>query len=484
MNRIKNRIQVRVLFFFIFLSFSVRGQCEILKLLADNKEAAQAKFDLIQQAQSEIRFEYFTVGPVRDRYTMQAFAALRQAAQRGVKVKILLDGGHVRINRAVIAALIETSQKNLEFRLFNMINPLRLSSISKRDHTKAMNIDNKILMTGDRNLSCQYFSDCETFHNHFKSVDMIVGGRVVEKAGEVFDQLWNNSEFVKSENLYEYAEDQRNSPCVLDGCDQIEQRQKAVAKEVQLAGLALDSALTDNHLIMDSQTNWLANGFEHNNVQLLFDDPKSPVSEKSRQMSEQIGKIITENVRPGSRLTILSPYLIPTPEVFKLFQDLLRQQVHIKIITNSLASTDNLFAQAGYSKYKLQLISMGIEIWEFNGVDENYRESLTSHAKCAVIDNRVGLIGSYNIDNRSQQINREMGIAVIDEEADTVNLNRPTFPKQLLHVIEDFQINSTLVGKDGMPTADVYKLEKNSQKLDALHAVAFLEKIFGLEGLL
>jgi putative cardiolipin synthase len=468
----------------LFLNFSVQARAEFIKLLDDNNATAQAKIDIIQQAKNEIRFEYFTVGSVKDEYTLQTFALLRQAAKRGVKVKILLDGGNVRISRAVIEALIETSENNLEFRLFNIINPFKPSSISQRDHTKAVNVDNKILLTGDRNVSCQYISDCDVFQNHFKSVDVLIGGKIVQQEGDIFDQLWGNAAFVQAPHLFEYAADKRFAPCYDGDCTQIEQRQRAVEKEIQAASLTLDSSLKNSIFKADTHTDWLIDGFEHNNVQLLFDDPNRAVSATNRQMSDQLGKIIAENVRPGSQLTILSPYLIPTPEILKFFQALLAHHVHIKIITNSLASTDNIFAQAGYSKYKLMLIAIGLEIWEYNGFDESYRSALTSHAKCAVIDNRVGILGSYNIDNRSQQINREMGIAVIDNEAETTNLNRPTFPKKLLHVIEEFQSHSTLVGINGAPTADVYKLESDKQKLGELHAVAFFVKLFGLEGLL
>lgn len=135
-------------------------------------------------------------------------------------------------------------------------------------------------------------------------------------------------------------------------------------------------------------------------------------------------------------VNIVSPYLIPTPELIEAFKKLIANNVRIRIITNSLKSTDNLLAQAGYREVKPLLIKMGVELYEYNGPD-------TIHAKTALIDNRTSFIGTYNIDPRSAFINREIGVIVSDTE-------NTGYSKELARIIDDFRQNSTLVGKDGV----------------------------------
>ena len=135
-------------------------------------------------------------------------------------------------------------------------------------------------------------------------------------------------------------------------------------------------------------------------------------------------------------MNIISPYLIPPPTLMKVFQELMDRGVRVRIITNSLQSTDNLFAQAGYRTFRQKMIKMGLEIYEYTGPD-------TVHAKTAVIDNKIALIGTFNLDPRSSYINREVAIKMTDTDDGRLIT-------ELTENIDHFRQDAILVSKDGV----------------------------------
>ncbi len=480
------QIQLSFLVLIVLISFNGVARADMLRLLADNADAAQVRVDLIQQAQREIRVQYFITGMDEDPYTLSNLALLRQAAIRGVKVKLILDASFHKLSYAMLAAILESSNHNLEIKLFNTKNPFQPATFSKRNHSKELNVDSHIMITGDRNASCEYFSDCPDKRAHYRSIDVLVEGSAAAKAAEVFDRLWVNTEVLTSSFLYDYASDKRNAPCVEDNCGAIEMRQRSIAKKIAEANERLDLALNYSPFKLETHTDRLASGYTQKNVRFLYDEPHQVVSSENRLMSVQLNQVIRENTKSGSQLTLLTPYLVPTNEVMSLLRELLAKGVHLKIITNSLASTDNVFTQAAYIKYRPELIRMGIEIWEFNGADSRYRGALTEHAKCLVIDGRVGVVSTYNIDPRSQEINREMGIAAIEGDDTLIDRSHPSFSQELEQEIEKFKDDATLVATEGHPTADLDKLDQfvSAVKMAEFRAAQLLDILPGLEGLL
>jgi phosphatidylserine/phosphatidylglycerophosphate/cardiolipin synthase-like enzyme len=109
-----------------------------------------------------------------------------------------------------------------------------------------------------------------------------------------------------------------------------------------------------------------------------------------------------------SSIVIESPYLVPSRELLEVLERKSAEGVYVQIVTNSVRSTDGLLPFAGYLKYRRRLVRSGIDIREFRGPD-------TLHAKTAVIDGRVVVVGSYNIDRRSHHLDLE-GVAVVEHE--------------------------------------------------------------------
>jgi putative cardiolipin synthase len=134
------------------------------------------------------------------------------------------------------------------------------------------------------------------------------------------------------------------------------------------------------------------------------------------------------------RVVIESPYLVPTRQFRHSLQRALERGVEVRILTNSLFSTDNILPQAGYVGKRRWLVQQGVELWEYYGP-----ESL--HAKTAVLDGSLAVVGSFNLDPRSQRLNTEL-IVVIDD---------PAWAAELTKSMDDHLANSTQIGSDGRP---------------------------------
>ena len=134
------------------------------------------------------------------------------------------------------------------------------------------------------------------------------------------------------------------------------------------------------------------------------------------------------------RVIIESPYLVPTRQFRTGLLRTLKHGVEVRILTNSLSSTDSLWPQAGYVGKRRWLVQQGVELWEYYGA-----ESL--HAKTAVLDGELAVVGSFNFDPRSQRLNTELAVVIDD----------PTWAAGLATTMDEPLANSAQIGPDGRP---------------------------------
>ena len=157
----------------------------------------------------------------------------------------------------------------------------------------------------------------------------------------------------------------------------------------------------------------------------LIDDPLKVVRpEPANSKTGQKLKIIMEQAR--SQMLIISPYFIPGKWDIEFFRQLHERGVAVKILTNSLASTDVPVAAGGYSHYRKALLGAGVDLYELKPNPDQYRfwqrtglgssSRGTLHAKTVIIDRQVVFVGSFNLDPRSERLNTEDGIVVRSAE--------------------------------------------------------------------
>jgi phosphatidylserine/phosphatidylglycerophosphate/cardiolipin synthase-like enzyme len=424
----------------LFSIVSTAALAEQVRFLQLDNDALQARTDLIQHAKSEILTEYFAV--TDDDVSTSGIALLCEASKRGVKVRVLMDALSNSVKKSTIAATYQNCKDqngnlNIEFRLFNPLNFTQLESLMHRDHDKMLAVDGHTMIVGGRNVDKKYFGLDEK--RNFKDLDMLINGKVVAEAVKYYKELWDKDDVVKKPNLEKF-----NFEKLINGCEgnpdhymcqkYLNEEIKISKRELAEISLRMDKLIAamkagKMHVKYNNDKNWFQDARTVSNIRLLSNSTKANVSKNSHQISDELYSIFS---KAQHSVLILSPYLIPNERVSKMFKTLINRGVTIKIITNSLKSTDNLFAQAGFKAAKQEMIDMGIELYEYNLVH-------TTHAKTAVVDDEISLIGTFNLDPRSSQINREIGIVVKDANV----------AADLTKIINHFKSESLLVGFRG-----------------------------------
>ena len=377
--------------FIFFLGGTVRA--DVFRILDDPRDAAQARVDLLQQADREIHALYFLAR--NDRITHIALALLRDARRRGVpSVRLVVDANFHRIPKAVLAHLRD---EGVEVRVYHPFTLRHPSWLFRRMHEKVVVVDGERYIAGGRNLAEAYFGMAKK--KNYVDRDVYVEGPSALDAGRHFDNVWASAHVA-------------------------DLKVRVSDEEKELAAKMLDAALCDGTVRLSTGNDWSEGAHDVESVNFWHD----PVDEGQRvavRLADAIDSAKTS-------IVIESPYLIPSKGLLALLERKLREGVYVQIVTNSLRSTDGVLPQAAYLKYRRRLARAGIDVREYKGPDP-------LHAKSAVIDGRIALIGSYNLSNRSEYLNTEV-MCVADD---------PAVAQELLESIDAHLANAWRVRGNG-----------------------------------
>jgi len=366
----------RRLFFIVLLTVAGTARADVFRILDDPREAAQARVDLIQQATDEINLLYFLARD--DRITLAALAMLRDAKRRGVgDVRVIVDGSFHRIPKAVLAHLRE---EGVEVRVYHPLTLRHPSWMIRRMHEKVIVADSARYITGGRNLGEAYFGLAKK--KNYVDRDVYVEGASAIDADRHFENLWTSKHVADLRVRVSRAEKERAA-----------QRLDSV----------LDDLVRSGFIAIDTNNDWSFGEKQIGAVRFLH-DPIDP------EEGPKVGVRLAELIEAAEQsIVIESPYFVPTKSLRRLLTKKAGEGVRVLVLTNSLRSTDGVLPQAAYLKYRRRLVRAGLDMREYKGPDP-------LHAKTLVIDGRVSLIGSYNIDPRSQYLNTEVLCMAEDEE--------------------------------------------------------------------
>jgi cardiolipin synthase C len=379
--------------------------------LESGEEALLARAWLGDHAQSSIDVQYFIWSS--DNIGTLAAEALLRAADRGVRVRILVDDLLIDAPPKPIIAL--ASHPNIDIRIYNPTGKLAEKAVNvvtdfrglnQRMHNKVFVVDGLVAITGGRNMAGEYYDYNHTYN--FRDRDALVVGDVVKSMAASFEEFWRSGHSVKVEDLfsdvpvsdadirkvYAYLHDYANSPANF-------------APEVRAA---IDGAPRAFPRIGKSMA-W-------GHVEFVADKPgKNDVlfTLGGGGLSSAALKHLIEGAR--RRIVIQSPYLVVSDKAKELLRRARSRGVTIRINTNSLASTDNLQAFSGYRSQRGELLGMGLQIYEYRP-DHGLKNGAVSglHAKTMVVDSKDVFIGTFNLDPRSENLNTEVGV-IIHREA-------------------------------------------------------------------
>jgi putative cardiolipin synthase len=451
-------------------------------LVGSAELAFTSRMTLIKAAQKTLDLQYYAI--FADDTTERLFDALREAAARGVRVRILLDDFNTSGKNAQVLTL--AFEKNIDLRLFNPLpggrsslalrilsNLKDIGRIQRRMHNKILVADNAVAIIGGRNLGETYFGQSKG--SNFVDIDMLAAGRIARDLSGSFDQYWNSPLAYPVESLMTQKDLEAIKPRLPSngggtgaegGPDTGATATNPAPSGTVASGTALGepeagaalSTLPDSANLRLLTWTWAPSA-------LLVDKP-SKISADADAVEESqdttVDGLLQLMSQAKSDLLIVSPYFVPGPLMMNQFADLRQRGVRVRVLTNSLASNDAPAAHVGYARYRKALLAMGIEIYEMRaeqrgtasgfgsaaargafgstsggstgGSGAGSRASL--HAKVVVVDDRLLVVGSMNLDLRSKLQNSEIAIVVRNRSiaAEATRLIEPALATGAYHV--------------------------------------------------
>lgn len=403
-------------------------------VLDKGEDALLARAWLADHAQYTIEVQYFIWST--DNIGILATEALLRAAERGVKVRVIVDDLLIDAPDKTLLALALHPNVSIQIynpkhsvgtpiqkRILNVVTDFR--GVNQRMHDKTFIVDGKVAITGGRNMADEYFDYNQEYN--FRDRDILVLGNVVEEMVWSFDQFWLSELSVAVKDRF-------------DGLGLLK-------KNVSVDDVEVQGVYHDLHEYAKSPDN-----FEpevRNMIENIPESFQSIVKEviwtHARFISDTPGKnsstfslggggITTDELaklveNSKNKIVIQSPYLVLSDEAESLFRRARKRGVSVQISTNSLASTDNLQAFSGYKNQRQDLLDMGFQIFEYKpnpDIQEELfhryedgkqvRPIFAIHAKTMVIDSETVYIGTYNLDPRSENLNTEVGVIVRNKQ--------------------------------------------------------------------
>ncbi|NIJ68568.1 phospholipase D family protein [Xanthomonas sp. 60] len=377
--------------------------------LSDGLDAFAARAVITERAERSLDLQYYIwkddlIGHLMAR-------ALHDAAQRGVRVRILLDDMNAQDKDALMMAL--DTHPNIEIRLYNpfrnrtglwrMVEMVqRVFSVNHRMHNKSWIADGRIAIVGGRNIGEEYFSARPDVN--FRDLDLLVAGPAVQEANQVFDDFWNSEAAVPISALAFHT------PAQL----RLLMRESEHEAGLESARPYLREVAASRGRVQASAAPLHWSGQVH-----ILSDPPMKHRRDDRQgwLVTHIGRMFTAT---RHKALLMSPYFVPGDEGLRALQGMRARAVQVGVVTNSLAANDVVAVHGGYMHYRAPLLEAGVQLYELkahgqassSGIFGSSGASL--HTKAFVLDDRHGFVGSFNLDPRSAYVNTEMGVVFDD----------------------------------------------------------------------
>lgn len=377
--------------------------------LAGGRDAFAARAMLANAAERSLDIQYYIWR--KDTTGILLFNAVRAAARRGVRVRLLLDDNNTPGLDPILAAL--DADPHIEVRLFNPFAERShralgylsdFARLNRRMHNKSFTADNAVTIIGGRNIGDEYFGAAGSLL--FIDLDVMAVGPVVDAVSRDFDRYWNSRSAYPVRLLVAPAGG--GDPLASQSAEALDYVAAVRASPFveQLVGRSLP--------------------FEWARTTLVSDDPdkvlgiEAPESKVSYQLRQLLGE-------PARTVDLVSPYFVPGKTWAANFSAMAARGMDVRILTNSLEATDVAAVHAGYAKWRKPLLQAGVTLYELHrgvggegapraakgGKGGKFGSSASSlHAKTFSVDRKRVFIGSLNFDPRSADLNTEMGFVI------------------------------------------------------------------------
>jgi cardiolipin synthase C len=385
-----------------------------------------ARIQIIRGAERTLDLQYFIFrGDASGSIIRQE---LRKAAERGVRVRVLVDDGDTTAGDEKILEL--DGFHDTQVRVFNPFGyrghnrllrnldfVVHKQRLDYRMHNKVLVADNAVALVGGRNIGNQYFQVDSA--SQFADDDVFTVGVVISALSRSFDEFWNSDLAIPAIQLTLHrtssATAQIPTPLTGDALARIE------------SGQPLASMLSESAPLI-----WAVG-------RVLCDSPEKRLIERGQSRGRLMSSSVEKEIEGStSDLVIVSPYFVPSDHELELLQDARGRNATVRILTNSLESNPGVAAHSGYEKVRIPLLQSGAMIYEIRAKLDSVRGSGQSlriarygnyalHGKMYVFDRRHVLLGSWNYDQRSLRINTEIGLLI----------DSPLVAREVLHRFDE-----------------------------------------------
>jgi len=427
----------------------INGYQHIQNLITDNpsktgvyildrgQNALIARAWLADNAKESINVQYFIWS--NDNVGILAAESLLRAAERGVKVNVIIDDLLIDSPSKSLLALSKhpnisiriynpthTVGTNFTKRIYNIITDFR--GANQRMHDKTFIVDNKIAIVGGRNMADEYF-DFDKEYN-FRDREVLLLGDIAKDINQSFLRFSNHELSVPIEKIF--SDKQLFKQNVSVNSDEIQE----IYQYLHTYAHSPENLDPEIKQIIDN----LANNFKQIAKSIIWTEARF-ISDKPGKNDNSFSLLgggqstshlagLIKNAKES--IIIQTPYLVLDADAFDVFQETLTRGVDITISTNSMASTDNLLAFSGYKDQRQTLLNLGIKIYEYKPYPTIQKLLMTRHkniqgkqpifaihAKSMIIDSEQVFIGTFNLDPRSQHLNTEVGVVIRDRNIAT-----------------------------------------------------------------
>lgn len=379
-------------------------------LLNDAHDAFVARAELIDAADHTLDIQYYIWH--NDISGKLLFNLVHRAAERGVRVRLLLDDNNTDGIDNILLAL--DSHPNIEIRLFNPFVSRRWRALgyltdfprlNRRMHNKSLTADNRATIVGGRNIGDEYFKVGED--TVFADLDILATGKVVSEVSEDFDRYWASNSAYPARSIIKRGSVEKGFEELAYNDDDKNGVLNRYRREIETSDLF--------NLLKQNKVQW-----HKVKTRLISDDPAKGL-DRDRHKTPILQRLLAAMQAPEKSMYLVSPYFVPTKSGAHALSEIAKAGVDVTVLTNSLQATDVAAVHSGYVKYRKPLLKAGVELYELkpnHAVPKTKDRGLTGssatslHAKTFIVDEKRIFIGSFNLDPRSARLNTEMGVVL------------------------------------------------------------------------
>jgi putative cardiolipin synthase len=406
------------------------------------------RVQMIDAAQKTLDLQYFIF---RGDMTGQLILdALTRAAARGITIRLLVDDGDTVGGDEQVLAL--GSQPGVEVRVFNPFryrghNPVlralefagNSARLDYRMHNKLLVADNTLALIGGRNIGNEYFQVDPQAQS--ADDDVFVAGPIVHTLSATFDQFWNSDLAVPVAAL---ADGQRRPSRLRHARTQVD----GVDYSARIASGEPFASLLNGKLPLVWAT-----------ARVLYDTPDKKSADAGQAGHLMVRDFLDAARQVNSEFLMINPYIVPTHAESAMLDELRARQAQVGIVTNSLQSTRDLLAFAGYTRSREDLLRHGVSLYEVRaklgstrGSGQTPRVSRRGtydlHGKLMVFDRQRLFIGSMNFDERSRHLNTEIGLIIDSPELAELTVARFSAMAQLENAYQPSLLVDPVSGRE------------------------------------